>query len=55
VTRNGSPVAELHPLGRRAFISSIELLALFSDWAPIDAERFFTDLDASVDQGLLGE
>jgi len=55
VTRNGTPVAELHPLGRRAFIPTTELIALFAGSATIDADRFFADLDDTVDQGLLGE
>ncbi len=55
VTRNGAPVAELHPLGRRSFIPTSEVLELFAGAEPLDAERFLADLDDVVDQGLLGE
>lgn len=55
VTRNGTPIAELHPLRRRAFIPTSEVMSLFAGDAPIDPERFFDDLDKAVDQGLIGE
>ena len=55
VTRNGTPVAELHPLGRRSFVPTAEVVELFAESEPLDAERFFADLDDVVDQGLLGE
>jgi prevent-host-death family protein len=43
VTRNGTPVAELHPL------------PIFAHDAAIDADRFFDDLYATVDRPLLGD
>jgi prevent-host-death family protein len=55
VTRNGTPVAELHPLGRRSFVPTAEVVELVAESEPLDAERFFADLDDVVDQGLLGE
>ncbi|AEH08850.1 MULTISPECIES: type II toxin-antitoxin system Phd/YefM family antitoxin [Protofrankia] len=55
VTRNGSPVAELVPLRRRTFVPAAQVLAMFAHEAPLDADRFFADLDGVVDQGLLGE
>lgn len=55
VTRNGTPVAELHPLRRRTFVPTTQVMAMFARDAAIDAERFFGDLDAVIDQGLLGE
>jgi len=55
VTRNGTPIAELHPLRRRAFVPASEVMTLFAGDAAIDAERFFDDLDRAVDQGLIGE
>ncbi len=55
VTRNGSPIAELVPLRRRTFVPAAQVLALFAREAPLDADRFFADLDAVVDQGLLGD
>jgi prevent-host-death family protein len=55
VTRNGTPVAELHPLRRRTFVPTAQLRAMFAHDAPIDADRFFDDLDTAVEQGLLGD
>lgn len=55
VTRNGTPIAELHPLRRRTFVPTTQVMAMFARDTAIDAERFFGDLDAAVDQGLLGE
>jgi len=55
VTRHGTPIAELHPLRRRSFIPTTEVMRLFGGDAPIDAERFFEDLEKAVDQGLSGE
>lgn len=54
VTRNGEPVAELRPLraGRRTFISRDEVAALAKAGVRIDRERFRTDLDDVIDQGL---
>lgn len=54
VTRNGTPIAELHPLRRRAFVPATEVMAMFAHDASIDANRFFDDLDSAVDQELLG-
>ena len=55
VTRNGTPIAELHPLRRRTFVPTAQVMAMFAHDSAIDAERFFGDLDAIIDQGLLGE
>jgi prevent-host-death family protein len=55
VTRNGTPIAELHPLRRQTFIATSRLLALMGREQPIDADRFFGDLDDVVDQALPGE
>jgi prevent-host-death family protein len=55
VTRNGSPIAELHPLRRQTFVATSQLLALMGREHPIDADRFFRDLDDVVDQELPGE
>jgi prevent-host-death family protein len=55
VTRNGSPIAELVPLRRRTFVPAAQVLAMFAHETPIDAEKFFADLDGSVEQGLLGD
>jgi prevent-host-death family protein len=54
VTRNGTPVAELHPLRRRAFVPTTELMTLFAGTEALDAKRFFADLDGRIDQGLIG-
>ena len=55
VTRNGTPIAELHPLRRQTFVPTTQVMAMFAHDEAIDAERFFADLDAPVDQELLGE
>jgi prevent-host-death family protein len=55
VTRNGTPVAELHPLRRRTFVPTAQVMAMFAHDTAIDPERFFADLDDAVDPGLLGD
>jgi prevent-host-death family protein len=55
VTRNGDPIAELIPVRRRKFVPTEEVLAAFANEPPIDAGRFFADLDALVDQRIVGE
>jgi len=50
ITRNGTPVAELRPLGPRRFAPR-ERLAQAAKVAPrIDARRFRADVDAIIDQ-----
>lgn len=52
ITRNGTPVAELRPLGPRRFVPR-ERLAQAAKTAPrIDFERFRADVDSTVDQRL---
>ena len=48
--RNGVAVGELVPMRRRRFVAVDQVLAAFADAAPIDPERFRTDLDAFVNQ-----
>jgi prevent-host-death family protein len=57
VTRNGTPVAELRPLagGRRRFVSRAELATVAAAGPRIDAAAFRHDLDAAIEQNLLGE
>jgi len=52
VTRNGVPVGELRPVRRRRWVDANAAAGAFEGAAPIDAERFRADLDASVDQGI---
>lgn len=52
VTRNGTPIAELHPLRRKPFVPSADLVALFRGDPVVRQAEFFRDLDARVDQGL---
>ena len=53
VTRNGTALAELHPLrGRRRFVAKAEVLATAQQLAPINAAAFGSDVDAEVDQSL---
>lgn len=50
ITRNGTPVAELRPLGPRRFVPR-ERLAQAARTAPrIDFARFRADVDSVVDQ-----
>lgn len=52
ITRNGTPVAELRPLGPRRFVPR-ERLAQAAKTAPrIDFSRFRADVDSIVDQRL---
>lgn len=51
VTRNGVPVGELRPL-REKFVASAALVEAFRSAPRLDAERFFADLDARVDQSI---
>lgn len=50
VTRNGVPVGELRPVGRRHFVSRETLAKAFAGAPHIDYERFREDVDAQVDQ-----
>lgn len=50
ITRNGTPVGELHPLRRRRFMRKETLLTLFTAAPHIDYERFRADIDTFVDQ-----
>lgn len=54
VTRNGEPVAELHPIKgtRRPFVARAEVAALAKANIRIDRHRFRADLDSVIDQGL---
>ena len=51
VTRRGVPVGELIPVRRRRFASRQRVTEVFAGAAPIDRDRFRTDLDRHVDQG----
>jgi antitoxin (DNA-binding transcriptional repressor) of toxin-antitoxin stability system len=50
VTRNGVPVAEMTPARRPRFTSKADALKAFSNAPSIDAKRFFSDVDAILDQ-----
>jgi prevent-host-death family protein len=54
VTRNGVPVAELRPIlqARRTFVPTAELMGLAATGPRINRERFRSDLDRVVGQGL---
>jgi prevent-host-death family protein len=49
VTRNGVPVAELTPVGKRKFVRTEELIEAFKGLEPIDFKRFREDIDALMD------
>jgi prevent-host-death family protein len=50
VTRNGVPVGELRPVGRRQFVSREAIEKIFAGGPRIDYEQFRKDVDAYVDQ-----
>lgn len=50
VTRNGTPVAELRPVGRHRYVSRERLAAAARRAPRIDAQRFRDDVDRLVDQ-----
>jgi prevent-host-death family protein len=50
VTRNGVPVGELGPVRARQFVAAEAAVAAFAGAPAIDDERFYSDLDAALDQ-----
>jgi len=50
VTRNGTPVGELRPYGRRQFVPAEQVIAAFAHVPGIDYEQLRADIDAHVDQ-----
>ena len=52
VTRNGTPVAELRPLGQTRFVSRAALVEGARILPRVDVNRFRRDLDAVVDQAV---
>ena len=54
ITRNGTPVAELRPLGARRFVSRDRLADAAKSAPRVDARRFRADVDAVLDQRVGG-
>jgi prevent-host-death family protein len=52
ITRNGTPVAELRPLGPRRYVPRDRLAAAGRTAPRIDLARFRADLDGVVDPTL---
>ncbi|MDQ3431982.1 MAG: hypothetical protein M3467_07150 [Actinomycetota bacterium] len=52
VTRNGIPVGELRPVRRRFVDREVLLDAFRGGAAPLDAQRFRSDVDAILDQDI---
>ena len=50
ITRNGVPVGELRPVGRRQFVRTDVLQAALRGVGPMDPKQFREDIDAYVDQ-----
>lgn len=50
VTRNGKPVGELRPIGRRQFVRTEVAQAAMQGVGPIDYKQFRADVDAILDQ-----
>lgn len=48
VTRNGTPVGELRPIGRRRFVPRATIADAAGGAPRIDAKRFRADLDAVI-------
>jgi len=51
VTRNGVPVGELTPIGRRRFVAAQAVHGAFAGAPHIDGKRFRAELDRLIDQG----
>lgn len=54
VTRNGTPVAELRPIGKSRFLPRQALVEAARLAPVIDAQRFRADLDALADPYIDG-
>jgi prevent-host-death family protein len=50
VTRNGVPVGELMPAGRRRFVAADAFLAAFAGAPGIDAAQMRDEIDGVLDQ-----
>jgi antitoxin (DNA-binding transcriptional repressor) of toxin-antitoxin stability system len=50
VTRNGVPVGELAPVRQRQFVAAGTAVEAFRGAAPIELERFRSDVDEVLDQ-----
>ncbi|MGC1523666.1 MAG: type II toxin-antitoxin system prevent-host-death family antitoxin [Steroidobacteraceae bacterium] len=48
VTRNGTPVGELRPIGRRRFVPRATIADAAARAPRIDRDRFRSDLDAVI-------
>ena len=55
VTRSGVPVGQLSPFRRRQYVSAEAAVAAFAEAPHVDAERFFAEIDALLDQSLAAE
>jgi prevent-host-death family protein len=51
VTRNGVPVGELMPAGRRRFVAADAVLAAFAGAPGIDAAQMRDEIDGVLDSG----
>lgn len=54
VSRNGTPIGELRPIGRRRFVPRTVIADAAGRAPRIDADQFRTDLDATVDPYMDG-
>ena len=50
VTRNGVPVGELLPIRRSRFVPADVVIRAFESAVAIDAAKFRSDVDRSIDQ-----
>jgi len=54
VTRNGTPVGELRPIGRHRFVPRATIVDAAARAPRIDADRFRADLDAVINPHING-
>ena len=52
VTRNGVPVGELTPIGKRRFVAAEAARGAFANAPRIDGKRFRAELDRFTDQSV---
>jgi prevent-host-death family protein len=55
VTRNGTPVAELGPIGRRRFVPTAELKRKWANSPPIDYAAMRAEMDALFGEERAGD
>ncbi len=52
VTRNGEPIAELHPIRRNRFVNTHRAREIFGEAPQLDADAFRCNIDLATDQSI---